>query len=317
MSKRFTDTEIWSERWFRKLSPELKCLWFFIKDRCDNSGVWNVDFELVKVYLGAELKEEEVLTAFMGKIQAIGNDKWWVRDFIKVQVGEGGLSDTAKPHIHIRSLLKSHGLLEIYLENIPYPKGMDTLQEKEKETDTEKDKDSGMGCGEGRQSGELSLNDPKREPELPPKPKDVKQAVLRSAAKEILDHLNAQAGARFEHVDSNRDLIVACLDSVSGDVEGVKTMVDRQVAKWQNTDMADNLRPSTLFRLSKFRDYYAQRNNPIHAHFSPVKPNARNDGLIQNPNSDDDYIAEYKLRTAPTNREEYLGGQVDGQVASG
>jgi hypothetical protein len=44
MGKRFGDTEIWKrQRWFRKLKPEYKLAFFYIKDQCDHAGIWNID----------------------------------------------------------------------------------------------------------------------------------------------------------------------------------------------------------------------------------------------------------------------------------
>lgn len=44
MAKRFNDTDIWKkQRWFRKLSPEHKLAFCYIKDQCDHAGIWNID----------------------------------------------------------------------------------------------------------------------------------------------------------------------------------------------------------------------------------------------------------------------------------
>lgn len=44
MAKRFGDTEIWKkQRWFRKLTPEYKLAFCYIKDQCNHAGIWNVD----------------------------------------------------------------------------------------------------------------------------------------------------------------------------------------------------------------------------------------------------------------------------------
>lgn len=44
MAKRFTDTDIWkTQRWFRKLVPEYKLAFCYIKDTCNHAGLWKVD----------------------------------------------------------------------------------------------------------------------------------------------------------------------------------------------------------------------------------------------------------------------------------
>ena len=40
MAKRFTDTEIWEQDWFIDLPNKYKLLWNYIKDKCDNVGIW-------------------------------------------------------------------------------------------------------------------------------------------------------------------------------------------------------------------------------------------------------------------------------------
>src|SRR3990167_10007185 len=51
----------WEDNWFRKLSPKLKCFWFFIIDQCDNTGVWKPDYELAGFFIG-EPVSVDVLT---------------------------------------------------------------------------------------------------------------------------------------------------------------------------------------------------------------------------------------------------------------
>lgn len=44
MAKRYTDTDIWKrQRWFKKLSPNYKLAFYYIKDMCDTIGVWKID----------------------------------------------------------------------------------------------------------------------------------------------------------------------------------------------------------------------------------------------------------------------------------
>lgn len=44
MAKRYTDTLIWkNQRWFRKLKPEYKLAFCYIKDNCNHAGIWNID----------------------------------------------------------------------------------------------------------------------------------------------------------------------------------------------------------------------------------------------------------------------------------
>ncbi len=81
----------------------------------------------------------------------------------------------------------------------------------------------------------------------------------------VLNHLNQAAGRNFRMADSNLKPIAARLKSVGGDVQGVCKMIDRQVKKWKGGEMADYLRPETLFRASKFDGYYDDRDQPVYS----------------------------------------------------
>lgn len=55
MAKRFTDTDVWKRQsWFKKLSVEYKLVFFYIKDMCDQIGVWKIDCVELSEDLGLE-----------------------------------------------------------------------------------------------------------------------------------------------------------------------------------------------------------------------------------------------------------------------
>lgn len=89
MSKRFTEIEKWSDPWYRKLSCKQKCLWQFICDRCDNSGVWKADFELASFYIGDEIIEQDLTPFNVSKERiAIKGGLVIIKDFIPFQIGD-------------------------------------------------------------------------------------------------------------------------------------------------------------------------------------------------------------------------------------
>jgi len=85
LSKRFTDSGKWEKEWFRKLKPEYKAFWEYMRDRCDNAGIWDVDFELASFMVGCELDVEEIKKVFKKQFIEINDKKWFLTDFIEWQ----------------------------------------------------------------------------------------------------------------------------------------------------------------------------------------------------------------------------------------
>ena len=75
MSKRFTDKEIWTKPWYRKLSPTEKCAFNYIKDNCDNVGVWTPDFELANFCVGEKVDWEALLNKCNDNFEVLDNGK--------------------------------------------------------------------------------------------------------------------------------------------------------------------------------------------------------------------------------------------------
>lgn len=99
MAKRFCDTDIWkNQRWFRKLTPEHKLAFCYIKDECNHAGIWKIDCSDLIEDLGIEtfdlpLFVESVNTEFdkisggkvnKERIRVIGTSLW-MTGFIQYQ----------------------------------------------------------------------------------------------------------------------------------------------------------------------------------------------------------------------------------------
>ena len=52
MAQRNTNTDKWSKRCFRRLSPSAKLLYLYILDNCDIAGIWEIDIEKVAFETG-------------------------------------------------------------------------------------------------------------------------------------------------------------------------------------------------------------------------------------------------------------------------
>jgi hypothetical protein len=125
--KRFTETNKWEDPWFRKLKPEMKLLWSWLLDSCDNAGVIDLDIELASFQIGYSYPID-TLSEFAHRVIKLQCGKFFIPKFIEFQYGN--LSRECKAHNPIFSSLEKHGLKG-------YPKGIHTLQEKEKDKETE------------------------------------------------------------------------------------------------------------------------------------------------------------------------------------
>ena len=145
MSKRFTDTELWAKPWFMDLTLAEKLAWFYIKDRCDNVGVWTPNFPLAEFVLGSPIDWEELRDKCHDNIAVLDNGKWWLVDFCSFQHPDLNVKSTSKPIVSYIRALKKHELWDYELHR---PKGMDTLskryreQERVKVMAEEQDKDA-------------------------------------------------------------------------------------------------------------------------------------------------------------------------------
>ena len=114
--KRLHDASIWDKPWFRKLAPIDKCAFGFIKDKCDNVGVWVPDFESAEFFIGAEVDWEALPEKLNGNIRILDNGKWFLVDFCEFQHKDlisGSTSNACKSYV---SLLLKHDLLQGFME---------------------------------------------------------------------------------------------------------------------------------------------------------------------------------------------------------
>lgn len=151
--KRLTETTKWDDPWFRKLSPEMKCFWGYICDRCDAAGVWAVDMEQAAFSIGAKLDAGKVWATFGERMEKVPNGNgecWRILKFVQFQFKN--LSRDCKPHNATFAAIEKHGLQEDEVSNglrsskvsHTFAKGCLNLLDKEedKETDKAEEKDT-------------------------------------------------------------------------------------------------------------------------------------------------------------------------------
>ena len=116
----------------------------------------------------------------------------------------------------------------------------------------------------GEREVELESNPPIGESEPVVDASKAKRKNSIELAKGVLSHLNDMTGRDYRPLSSNLDPIAIRLEEVELDVEGVKTMINRQCARWKTDDkMSEYLRVSTLFSAGKFPEYFGARNLPV------------------------------------------------------
>lgn len=156
MAKRYTDTEKWGRAWFRKLSPTMKCAWNFVCDKCDHAGFWDIDWESMRFFIGANVSPEDFEAAFKGRVLKFEqSSKYLLIGFVSFQYlspksKEKELNPKNTVHQSVISILKTHApwIAPSKLLSYPLITPSELLEspcqgdkDKEEEEDTYKDKD--------------------------------------------------------------------------------------------------------------------------------------------------------------------------------
>lgn len=108
MSKRFTESSKWMDKWFRSLGPTLKLAWCYLLDNCDAAGVIDLDRELADFQIGAAVDWDVFMRIADSRITVTRSGKWFINNFIQFQYGK--LSPDCKPHVPVIQLLERHGI---------------------------------------------------------------------------------------------------------------------------------------------------------------------------------------------------------------
>lgn len=146
MSKRLTDTEIWEQDWYIDLPNKYKLLWNFIKDKCDDCGVWRPNKSLLQRIIGEPINLDEFLTFIniggKERIRILQNGRWFLVEYFFFQYGDkfnpkspvhrGALKRLLQNNLHPKELSYLHigNLVNIdiqELKEIGYQKGIDSI----------------------------------------------------------------------------------------------------------------------------------------------------------------------------------------------
>jgi len=142
VAKRFTATEKWEDSWFHSLPPKHKLLWFYMLDKCDNAGVFELNLPLASFNIGQTITTEEFQKYFGGKVVPLSETKLWIPKFIEFQYkcAASELNEHNKAHLSVLLILRKYGLPRSF-EAPSKPLGSPFEGAKDKDTDTDKDKE--------------------------------------------------------------------------------------------------------------------------------------------------------------------------------
>ena len=114
MAKRLTDTEKYKKQFFRSLKAPYKLLWDYILCDCNHAGIWIVDFEAARMYLGKDIRitEKAALEAFnkdeLHVLPIDCGEKWFIVGFVEYQYGT--LNPRNRVHASVIKILERYGL---------------------------------------------------------------------------------------------------------------------------------------------------------------------------------------------------------------
>lgn len=171
MAKRFTDTDIWEQDWYIDLPNKYKFMWNYVKDKCDNVGIWRPNISILQKIVGEPLNINEFIQFInldKERVKILSNGRWWVKDFFVFQYGntfsptspvhKGALRQLVSNGVHPNEILglDSGVLLSVdfqQVKEIAYDKSNDKIKKafgipinRDKDKDKDKDiKKGGMG----------------------------------------------------------------------------------------------------------------------------------------------------------------------------
>lgn len=130
MAKRFTDTEKWKDKWFRRLPAEHKLAYLYLLDQCDQAGVIELDEELADFQIGTAIDWAGFFSECGDRVVKLDDQKAFVVKFIDYQYGE--LSENCRAHNPVFASIKKNKLERVFKG---YSKGIQRVQDKDKDKD--------------------------------------------------------------------------------------------------------------------------------------------------------------------------------------
>jgi len=82
MANRMVNSNLFSDKWSRRLETKWKLLYLYILVKGENSGLWYEDLDTASFQLGCEYTLDEFTEVFKVRTVSLGNDMFFFPDFI-------------------------------------------------------------------------------------------------------------------------------------------------------------------------------------------------------------------------------------------
>lgn len=259
-------TKIWTDEWFRGLSPKTQRVFLYLLTNPHSNmvGLYVLPTGYAVADLGGDQAEYQAAMSEMmvGQDSRVEFDEKTNVIFIRNYLEYNPIANANQEKGAATTLLglpKSR-LISRFLEHL-----------------TQFDEAVGKRVGEGLRRGLASAPKPESDSEsdsglktMSGKPdaskseaSNGKPKTYRDLAVQVLAFLNSKTGRNYRPVDANLLLIAARLKS-GVTVEQIHQVIARQCLKWRGDAKMDQyLRPATLFRASNFEQYLGELGTPI------------------------------------------------------
>ena len=149
MTRRFTESDKWSDPWFRGLKPEFKLSWLYLLDSCDIAGFIDLDEKLASFQIGFDVDWQRFMQAAGNRVDKLSNGKLWIVRFVEFQQGSKSLNQSNNCHRGILKRFVAHGVNPIDFGYLVAEKSSPSLAPSEPLA-------RGIGKGKGKSKGKSS-----------------------------------------------------------------------------------------------------------------------------------------------------------------
>jgi len=133
--KRFTETTIWDEDWFLNMPKEYKLFWFYLKDKCNHTGIWRPNIMLFEATIGVKGDLKKAIDFFNSnkeRIKILSSGHWYILDFFTFQYGDT-FNPANRVHKSIQDIYKQEDI------NLTSIRGLKEVKDGVKDKDKDKD----------------------------------------------------------------------------------------------------------------------------------------------------------------------------------